>query len=151
MVHLKKLDHSALVVRDLERSSWFYGEVLGLEEVPRPRTFTFGGRWFRGSGYELHLIVARDTTAPAGFAEPGEGARLGLAHHLAFEVDDLDAMMAHLRAHGVAIVGGPMSRGDGVTQLYVNDPDGHLLEFFVWDRHATLLAEERPALRGNAP
>lgn len=74
MVHLKKLDHSALVVRDLEQSSWFYGEVLGLEEVPRPCTFTFGGRWFHGSGYELHLILARDTTAPSGFAEPGEGA-----------------------------------------------------------------------------
>ena len=32
-MRIKKLDHSALVVRDLDRARWFYGEALGLVEV----------------------------------------------------------------------------------------------------------------------
>ncbi|MGE5334009.1 MAG: VOC family protein, partial [Nitrososphaerota archaeon] len=37
------MDHSALVVQDLDRSRVFYGEVLGLVEVPRPKSFDFRG------------------------------------------------------------------------------------------------------------
>ena len=141
------MDHSALVVRDLERSSWFYGQVLGLEEVPRPSTFTFRGRWFRGKGFELHLILAADTSAMAGFGAPVEAARVGLAHHLGFEVPDVNESLAHLRREGVEVVAGPITRGDGVIQVYVNDPDGNFLEFFAWDRHSTLPLQDRPALQ----
>lgn len=150
-MRLRKLDHSALVVQDLEKASWFYGEVLGLQEVPRPKNFTFGGRWFQGPDFQLHLILAQDTTAPAGFADAGEAALVGLAHHLAFEVEDLDETIAHLRAHQVEIVGGPMLRGDGVIQMYVYDPDRNFLEFFVWDRQSSLHVEERAAMRQGSP
>jgi catechol 2,3-dioxygenase-like lactoylglutathione lyase family enzyme len=142
-VQIKKLDHSALVVSNLERARWFYGSVLGLEEVSRPSNFTFGGCWFRGSGFELHLILAGDTTALAGFGELGIGATRGLAHHLGFEVNDLAATEAHLRSHNANIIGGPLPRGDGAIQLYVLDPDGNFLEFFVWDKTSTLAVEER--------
>jgi catechol 2,3-dioxygenase-like lactoylglutathione lyase family enzyme len=144
-VEIRRLDHSALVVRDLGVARRFYGEILGLEEIPRPQSFTFGGCWFRGAGFELHLILAADTTAPAGFAEPGPAAARGLAHHLGFEVADLAAVEAHLRAHGVTIVGGPLQRGDGPVQLYVDDPDGNMLEFFSWNADPALPIEERAA------
>lgn len=145
-MEIRKLDHSALVVRDLDRARRFYGEVLGLHEIPRPRSFTFRGCWFRGAGFELHLILEADTTAPAGFADPGPAAARGLAHHLAFEVDDLAAAEAHLRAHGVTIVGGPLPRGDGPLQLYVNDPDGNFIEFFTWTADESIPVEERSAI-----
>lgn len=145
-MEIRKLDHSALVVRDLAASRRFYGEILGLEEIARPSSFTFGGCWFRGAGFELHLILAADTTAPAGFGEAGPAAARGLAHHLAFEVDDLAAAEAHLRASGVAIVGGPLPRGDGPVQLYVNDPDGNFLEFFSWNADPALPVVERAAM-----
>lgn len=144
-MEIRKLDHSALVVRDLAAARRFYGEILGLEEIPRPSSFKFGGCWFRGPGFELHMILASDTTAPAGFADPGPAASYGLAHHLAFEVADLAAAEAHLRASGVAIVGGPLPRGDGPVQLYVNDPDGNFLELFSWSADPALPAVERPA------
>jgi len=41
--------------------------------------------------------------------------------------------MQHLRAHDVEIVGGPRPRGDGVQQLYICDPDGYIIELFVWN------------------
>ncbi len=146
-MQIKRLDHSALVVADLDRTRWFYSHVLGLEEIARPSTFSFGGCWFRGQGFELHCILERDTTAPAGFGQPGLGANTGLAHHLGFEVDDVGAVEARLRAHGAAIVAGPMQRGDGIVQLYVNDPDGNFIEFFMHAPGSTLPQFERAPVR----
>lgn len=130
MVRVKALQHCSLVVRDLERSRRFYGEVLQLEEVPRPSAFTFRGAWFRRGGTEVHLILAEDTTASPGFPEGGPAKRTGLATHLAFEVEDLDGAWVALRRADIPILGGPMPRGDGVMQLYIEDPDGYLIELF---------------------
>jgi len=129
-VEILALQHCSLVVRDLERARWFYGQVLGLEEVPRPSTFTFRGAWFRRGNAEVHLILAADTTAPAGLPDAGGAKRTGLATHLAFEVADLGAAREELLRAGIPIVGGPMPRGDGVMQLYIEDPDGYLIELF---------------------
>jgi len=134
-VQLRKMDHTALIVQDLERSRRFYGEVLGLQEVPRPRNFTFGGSWFQGPGFQVHLILASDTSAPAGFAGAEEkDIRIGRAHHIAFEVEDVEKAMTSLHAHNIEIAGGPQARGDGVTQFYIYDPDHNFLEFFAWDK-----------------
>jgi catechol 2,3-dioxygenase-like lactoylglutathione lyase family enzyme len=134
-MQLRKMDHTALIVQDLERSRRFYGEVLGLLEVPRPSTFMFGGAWFQGPDFQIHLILARDTSAPAGFAKADEkDVRIGRAHHIAFEIDDVENAMTELRARGIEIAGGPQQRGDGVTQFYIFDPDGNFLEFFAWNQ-----------------
>ena len=146
-MHIKKLDHSALVVRDLDKARWFYGEVLGLEEIPRPSNFTFAGAWYRGDGFEIHLLLEADTTTQAGFGDGGEGAKVGMVHHLGLEVDDIQDTESYLREQGVNIIGGPMPRGDGPIQLYVSDPDGNFLEFFQRDGGSSLPIEERSAIR----
>ena len=125
------IQHFALVVADLERSRRFYGEAIGMEELQRPSNFAFGGAWFRAGGQEIHLLAAGDTTAPAGWQDPGPSAQTGLAGHLAFEVADLDAARGRLAEHGVEVFTGPFPRGDGVVQFYVHDPDGHLVELFA--------------------
>jgi catechol 2,3-dioxygenase-like lactoylglutathione lyase family enzyme len=53
-----------------------------------------------------------------------------MTHHLAFEVDDLDAACRRLAENGVTLEGGPMPRGDGYVQVFFLDPDGHVLELF---------------------
>ena len=63
----------------------------------------------------------------------GDEIARGHGSHVAFEVDDLAAAIQHLQAHNVQILGGPRPRGDGVQQMYVCDPDGYIVEFFVWD------------------
>jgi catechol 2,3-dioxygenase-like lactoylglutathione lyase family enzyme len=136
-MEIRKLDHAALLVKDVERSRRFYGQVLGMEEVPRPSSFHFPGAWFRKGRAEIHLI---------GEAEPGRAAQVqpggyhpeelsvGFAAHFAFEVADLEAARQHLQAHDIAIVGGPRPRGDGVMQMYLRDPDGYIIELFVWQK-----------------
>lgn len=146
-MNIKTLQHCGLVVRDLERSRWFYGTVLGMQEVPRPSNFKFGGAWFQGGDSQLHLILARNTTAPAGFVDAGPAKHTGLATHLAFEVENLAATKARLEQHGIEILGGPMLRGDGAEQMYLHDPDGYLLEFFHWINTGIKDAPERRAVQ----
>ena len=47
----------------------------------------------------------------------------------------IEAAIAHLKAHGVAIISGPLQRfgakGAG-TSVYFRDPDGSLMEFMSY-------------------
>ena len=124
------LQHVALIVSDLDASRRFYGEQLGMEELQRPANFGFAGAWYGAGGQEIHLIAAADTSAKAGWGNPGPRADVGLATHLAFEVDDLDAECARLSSIGVKACSEARPRGDGVVQIYFEDPDGHLVELF---------------------
>ena len=124
------LQHCGLIVADLDRSRRFYGEALGLEEVARPHNFVFEGTWFQVGDGQLHLLVETDTTSIAGVPDPGPSASVGLANHIALEVDDLDAALARLDEHGVPLIGGPLPRGDGYDQVFMRDPDGYVIELF---------------------
>jgi len=127
---VRGIQHCALVVSDLDRSRAFYGGALGLAEIPRPASFAFAGAWFQAGADEVHLIVERETTMRAGAYTPGAGLAVGLATHLALEVDDLDGALGRLQQHGIEIAAGPMPRGDGVQQAYAIDPDGYVVEVF---------------------
>lgn len=131
---IRSLNHVALLVSDVERSRQFYVRVLELEEAQRPATFAFPGAWLRKGSIELHLIGEVETGRAAqvhvGYSRD-EYAR-GYGSHLAFEVDDLDETIRHLRGENVEVAGGPRDRGDGVQQLYICDPDGYMIEFFVF-------------------
>ena len=135
-MEIRSLDHAALLVKDVERSRYFYGQVLGMEEVPRPHNFDFPGAWFRKGRAEIHLIGEMEA-GRAVQVQPGY-RRDEMAHghfaHIAFMVDDLEEAQRHLRANNVEVVGGPRPRGDGVEQLYICDPDGYMVELFVWKK-----------------
>lgn len=125
-----RLQHCGLIVADLGRSRRFYGGALGLEEVSRPANFTFEGAWFQVGEDQLHLLVEGETTSRAGAPDPGPSATVGLATHVALEVDDLAGALERLATHGVALIGGPMPRGDGYEQVFMFDPDGYVIELF---------------------
>ncbi len=133
-MEIRKLDHAALLVKDVERSRLFYGRVLGMEEVPRPSNFSFPGAWFCKGSAQIHLIGEAEE-GRASQVQPGyrrEEINRGYGAHIAFEVDDLEAAIWHLHTHDVEIVGEPRPRGDGVEQMYICDPDGYIVELFVW-------------------
>ena len=115
-----ELNHVAIHVRDVGKSCRFYQEILRLEPIPRP-AFTFPGAWFRlGTDQELHLIGER--------AEPVVSHNRG--NHFALRVDDLDAWERHLDSAGMEHL--PRKRRpDGAWQLFLHDPDGHVIELFT--------------------
>jgi catechol 2,3-dioxygenase-like lactoylglutathione lyase family enzyme len=92
----------------------FYGDVLGLEELPRPTTLSGRhGCWFRAGTQELHI----------GFEEPFHPARKA---HPSFVVDDLAALVGRLRAEGTPAT--PDASIPGVERAFVHDPFGNRLE-----------------------
>jgi catechol 2,3-dioxygenase-like lactoylglutathione lyase family enzyme len=129
----RRLDHGALLVADAQRARAFYVDALGLTEVPRPANFDFPGFWVEVGDQQLHIIgeeeAGRTRAVHPGWRED-ELAR-GYATHFALAVDDFDGYLGRLRERGVAIVGGPRDRGDGVKQAYVADPDGHVVEIMA--------------------
>lgn len=125
-IEVKTLDHVTLVVKDLERSAAFYAGVLGMKPMARP-SFSFAGSWFEAGGRQIHLILEHDRSGPAGIHVP-EHLASSRTHHFAFEVPDTYAAAEVLRRRGIPIVDGPKERPDGAVQVFVTDPDGHVVE-----------------------
>jgi catechol 2,3-dioxygenase-like lactoylglutathione lyase family enzyme len=124
MITMKGLHHVAICVTDLERSKRFYGGILGLTEIDRPRLHVQGA-WYALASAQIHLIVhpsghSRGTTAGIDIADP----------HVAFRIHDFAGAVAHLRAHGLTL----LERPDNATpwkQVYFMDPDGNVIELNV--------------------
>jgi catechol 2,3-dioxygenase-like lactoylglutathione lyase family enzyme len=132
-MNIRKADHIALLVANTEHSRNFYTQVLGMQEIPRPKHFNFPGAWLTKGNFQIHLI-GEQIEGRAKQVYPGyhtDELQSGLVTHLAFEVDDLEAAINHLHAQGIAITG-PRPRGDGVMHLYISDPDGYVIELFIW-------------------
>ena len=127
-IRVKHIDHVTIVVQDLDRSRDFYVGVLGMREVERPG-FSFPGLWFQAGPTQVHLILEHSESGPSGHSIAAE-ASISRTRHFAFEVADALVAQQSLVELGVPIVAGLKSRPDGPTQLYVRDPDGHLVELF---------------------
>ena len=123
---IRELNHVAIYVTDVERSTEFYKGALRLEVLPRP-AFTFPGAWFRlGTNQELHLIA-------------NHGAPFFPSHdknHFALQVDDLEQWERHLKTVGASF-SAKKQRPDGAWQVFLRDPDGHVIELFTPPSQAT--------------
>ena len=128
LLQVKTIDHVTIVVKDLERSAQFYHGILGMTPIERP-AFGFPGLWFQAGKTQIHMNVEGDDAGRAGFGDLGAKSP-SRGFHFAFEVDDCDQAAEKLREKGIEIVVGPKSRPDGPRQLYIHDPDGHLVELF---------------------
>ena len=122
-LQVKSLDHVTLIVKDLDRSQQFYVDTLGMDLVGRPG-FSFPGLWFQAGNTQIHLILEHEDSGAAG----GGDYTSSRNHHFAFQVDDANTVAERLSGLGIPIVSGPVNRPDGAIQVFVNDPDGHLVE-----------------------
>jgi glyoxylase I family protein len=116
--------HAALIVTDMERARWFYGEVLGLKEIGRP-PFDFGGAWYELGDRTLHLIVHPPSRTMRGTTsiDPRDG-------HLALRVESFEATVARMKAFGVPCLELPQNLTPW-AQIYVTDPDGNIIELNI--------------------
>jgi catechol 2,3-dioxygenase-like lactoylglutathione lyase family enzyme len=93
---------------------WFFGELLGLSEIPKPEALRGrGGVWFAVGEQQLHV----------GIEEPFAPARKA---HPAFRVTGIDELAARLEAAGHP----PRWDDDlpGYRRFYVDDPFGNRIE-----------------------
>jgi catechol 2,3-dioxygenase-like lactoylglutathione lyase family enzyme len=113
---VKSLDHVQLAMppsRETEARA-FYGDLLGIPEVPKPPHLSKrGGCWFEGASLKVHLCVE------ANFLSARKA-------HLAFIVDDLAVLSAALvRAGHPVRTDEPQ---EGHLRVYVDDPFGNRIE-----------------------
>ena len=128
MLAIRDIDHLVLRVRDLERMVSFYCGVLGTT-VERRRP-DLGLVHLRAGGSQIDLVAVDGEIGRRGGAAPGAEAH-NLDHFcLRLDPFDLDAVLAHLRAHDVS-VGEIRERfgagGTGVS-VYLTDPEGNTVE-----------------------
>ena len=124
-IRVQHIDHVTIVVKDLSLSREFYVGLLGMEEVPRPN-FSFAGAWFQAGATLLHLIEEHPQSGRAGTEKDrAHGSR---CHHFAFEVTDARAAAQCLIDRGCSLVQDAKLRPDGAVQMFVSDPDGHIVE-----------------------
>jgi catechol 2,3-dioxygenase-like lactoylglutathione lyase family enzyme len=98
-----------------EAALGFYGELLGLERIPKPDALApRGGLWFRLGSREVHLGVEETDFHPAFRAHP------------AFVVAGLDALRERLEAAGHRI--DEDVQLEGYRRFHVRDPFGNRLE-----------------------
>ena len=109
----------AIPARGEDRARGFYGEVLGLDEIPKPPALAArGGVWFRGGGLEIHLGIE------APFV-PAKKAHPGIVTH------DLDSLRTRLVDAGSEVR--PDDLFPGFQRFYVDDCFGNRLEFLQPD------------------
>ena len=102
----------------------FYGGLLGLTEVEKPRALAGrGGCWFRVGLHELHVSVA-DPFVPATKAHPGLRVTSSAA---------LRELARRLAAADVELEWADESEIPGRLRLHVHDPFGNRLELLADD------------------
>ena len=111
---------------DISRATRFYGGVLGLRETYR----------FPASGEPEHVEYAVGgmtlaVSSPAGLASHGMPSPTpGHSFEIGLKTDDVDALVAALRAKGVTILREPFDSPAGNRTAYIADPDGTWISLY---------------------
>jgi len=144
---LSGTDHVGFTVPDIEAATQFFVDVIGCDVVFEIGPFVSDDDWMevhlgvhpRSVIKTLRMLRCKNGPAFELFEYDLEGASptpppnsdVGAAH-LGFVVDDMDAAVAHLKAHGVEVQGEPttMDEGpsEGLTWVYFKAPWGMQLE-----------------------
>ena len=137
---LKRMDNVLIVVDDLEAATAFFAE-LGMElEGKAPVEGGWVDRVVGLDGVRADIVMMRTPdghgrleltmfhTPAAVSAEPqnAPGNTLGL-RSIMFAVDDIDATVAGLRAHGAQLVGEVAQYQDSYRLCYVRGPAGIII------------------------
>ena len=93
----------------------FYGQLLGLTQVPKPAAARQTGAWYQIGANQLHLSVEDEDHGPLS------------TRHVCLIVSDLNESAERFRAAGVEIVADPRPV-PGTNRFYVRDPAGNQLE-----------------------
>ena len=117
MAKALKINHVALIVKDLEAACIFYEKELGLEPLPA-FLFDYPTAFFKfNDQQQLHLTEWEDAHSFRG--------------HICVQVDDINALFFRMKALGIIDIqpwGKARRLPDGAIQMFVRDPSGNLVE-----------------------
>ena len=103
---LKRVDHIAIIVRNIEQALVFYRDILGImpgeiKEVPTEQVriafLPLGGP--NGSEIELIEPTSADSSLSKFLEKRGEGL-----HHICLEVDNIDTALFEMQEKGIPVL-----------------------------------------------
>lgn len=118
MASVKRLQHTSVPMPagGEAQARAFYGEALGMREIPKPSTLSNNLVWFAANddGDEVHVFQdeTMSGTTPA--------------QHLCLEVDDIEAFGQRLADHGITARTAETIYNR--PRLFVRDPFDNLIE-----------------------
>lgn len=118
-----RINHFALSVLDLKRSTDFYTRIIHLDTIPEP--FHDGRHTWLSIGDAAHLHLIQN---PGPIIAPSKNT------HLCFTTSSVDEFIKILKQNDVAFedwqgkANSVTTRVDGVKQIYFKDPDGYWIE-----------------------
>jgi catechol 2,3-dioxygenase-like lactoylglutathione lyase family enzyme len=114
-----ELNHVSILATDIDESTEFYSDVLGMERVPAPN-FEVPVQWLQAGSGQIHLFERDIDPVPY--------------YHFGVTVDDFEAVYRRAKADELFANWDDTTDGsiyrlpDDTAQMYLNDPTGNLLE-----------------------
>jgi len=132
MPSIKKINHVAVVVDDMEKALFFWRDALGMElhelrDVPAEKS-QVAFLPLESSEVELVVPTSDDSGISKYLAKRGPGM-----HHICLEVDDIAGMLAQLSAKGVRLINEePRIAADGKKYAFIHpeSTSGVLVELY---------------------
>ena len=132
MPQIKAINHVAVVVEDMEKSLAFWRDALGiklheLRDVPAEKSQV---AFLPLAGAEVELVMP--TTDDSGIAKYLAKRGQGM-HHLCLEVDDIEGMMAQLKAKNIRLINEePRTAANGKKYAFIHPEStgGVLVELY---------------------
>ncbi|MCG7409927.1 VOC family protein [Paenibacillus sp. ACRRX] len=128
---VRKLEHTGIMVGDLDASIQFYTQVIGMtlkdivnhsNGVIRLAFLSFEGQ----ESIELELIEGYNGQLPVE----------GKVHHLAFTVDDIESEFKRIQAIGIELIDQEIvTLPNGSRYFFFKGPEGEWLEMFQSTRN----------------
>lgn len=117
-IDITGIHHHSVVATNPEASRRFYGEQLGLLEIPSPSTFEAPVIWYACGNGQLHLMIKQDadTISP---------------RHIALHIRNAEGARSRLQARGIPTK--ETVRIPGADRFFVQDPDGNRIELIEWE------------------
>lgn len=127
---ITRLAHVCIGSNDLAATEHFYTEILGLEK----------GFDFVRDGIVFGFYIKAGGTTFIEIFEQGEAANYDrpIMKHLCLEVDDIDAVIAHVRSKGYEISDKQFA-GDHSYQCWITDPSGVSIELMQYTEESSQL------------
>lgn len=125
MTKIKKINHVAIIVEDIDQAMAFWRDGLGLEiekikKIPEQEARVA----FLPLG-ESEIELVEPTTEDSGIARFMSKRGPGM-HHVCFEVDDIHGSLEHLRKRGIRLINETPRRGsDGKLYAFIHPESTH--------------------------
>jgi methylmalonyl-CoA/ethylmalonyl-CoA epimerase len=132
MPKIKRIDHIAIVVEDIDSALAFWRDALGLdlehvEEVTEQQSIVA----FLPAG-ESEVELVKPTTDDSGVARYLSKRGPGI-HHICFEVEDIESALVDLKSKGVRLINETPAIGAGgkmIAFIHPESTNGVLVELY---------------------